>query len=157
MPPSPQFIEITGGYNAGRQCDYGDAKQGREYLQHPCQPQQAHEAEKLEGRIEQRNGRQDGQQVYDCHKRKRIGKERRLAIVVPNVSRTPPQHVVDDEHERRAEFRVPKRLVRLHEHKRQEAYENGKNHKPVVSRAYPVGMRLSVNNVCYLLSIHITK
>lgn len=245
-PPLPQFIEITGGYNARRQCDYGDAKQGGEhayeaadvgngahvaiadggerygcpiqgiekgmermlmgiwiyvrldieqyecrykdvnqcqyqnggqhltllveygqeqahlaryakYLQHPCQPQQAHEAEQLEGWVEQRNGRQDGQQVYDCHKRKRIGKERRLAIVAPNVSRSPPQQVVDDEHERRAEFRVPKRPVRLHEHKRQEAYENGKNHKPVVSRAYPVGMRLSVNNVCYLLSIHIAK
>ena len=26
-PPLPQFIEITGGYNAGRQRDYGDAKQ----------------------------------------------------------------------------------------------------------------------------------
>mgnify|MGYP000970920796 CR=1 FL=1 len=64
---------------------------------------------------------------------------------------------MDDEHERRADLRVPKRLVRLHEHKWQKAYEKGKNHKPVVSRAYPVGMRLSVNDVCYLLSIHIAK
>lgn len=75
-----------------------------------------------------------------------------LMLAVP-----PPQQVVDDEHERRAEFRVPKCLVRLHEHERQEAYENGKYYKPVVSRAYPFGMRLSVNNVCYLLSIHIAK
>ena len=93
----------------------------------------------------------------DCHERKRIGKERRLAVVVPNVSRTPPQQVVDDEHERRAQLRVPEHLVRLHKHKRQEAYENGKYHEPVVSRAYPVGMRLSVNNVCNLLSIHSAK
>ena len=208
MPLLPQLIEITGGYNTGRQCDYGDAKQrgehayeaadvgngthvaianggerygcpiqgiekgmermlmgvwiyvrldieqyecrykdvnqcqyqnggqhltllveyGQEqahlaryskYLQHPCQPQQTHEAEQLEGWVEQRNGRQDGQQVYDCHNRKRIGKERRLAIVVPNVSRTPPQQVVDDEHERRAQLRVPEHLVRFHKHKRQ--------------------------------------
>ena len=31
MPPLSQFIEITGGYNAGRQCDYGGAKQRGEH------------------------------------------------------------------------------------------------------------------------------
>ena len=89
--------------------------------------------------------------------RKRIGKKRRLAIVVPHVSRTPPQQVAMMNTSGRAEFREPKRLVRLHKHKRQEAYENGKYHEPVVSRAYPVGRRLSVNKVCNLLSVHIAK
>lgn len=116
-----------------------------------------HEAEQLERRVEQRNSRQDGQQVYDSHDGKRIGKECYLAIVVSYVSRPPPQHVVDDEHEHRAQFYVPKRLVRLHEHKGKKAYENDKCHEPVVSCAYPIGMRLSVDNVCYLLSIHIAE
>ena len=31
IPPLPQLIEITGGYNAGRQRDYGDAKQRGEH------------------------------------------------------------------------------------------------------------------------------
>lgn len=30
-PPLSQFIEITGSHNAGRQCDYGGAKQGGEH------------------------------------------------------------------------------------------------------------------------------
>ena len=127
------------------------------HLQDSCQPQQAYEAEELECRIKQRYGRQDRQQVNDCHKRKRIGEKRYLAVVASDISCTPAKQVINDEHKRRSHFRKPKHFMRLHEHQREKAYENGQNHKPVISRTHPIGMWLPVYYVCNLLSIHITK
>lgn len=141
-----------------------DAKQNLELLgvtkefEHPYDLQQPRYAENLVPVRQQIDTGQNGQQVYDPHRRDRIEQERHppMRVSPPQVGRHPMGDVVENKDDDGEEVEIVEDRILLPKEQRQQTKANANGHEYVVSVTEPAVPLALFYDLVYPVAKHIS-